>query len=302
MTATVITANQVKELRQATGVGMMECKKALTESSGNMEKAIIWLREKGLSRAAAKSNRTAAEGVISIASNPEQTCAVMIELNCETDFSGKNEDFRMFSKDIAELALSKKIGDLDTLKSTKFKTSTVAEELTQLILKVGENMNLRRIVCVEEPEGMIATYSHMGGKIGALVMLNGVRSTDARELGMDLSMHVAASAPKYFKREDVPNSELELEKNLAKKRLLEQGKPEDMVEKITMGQLGKFYSEVCFFEQPFVKDPKIVVSKHVQQIAPKAELRGFHRFQLGEGIEIQKSDFAAEVAAQLKTQ
>ncbi|NRA43882.1 MAG: elongation factor Ts [Oligoflexales bacterium] len=295
-----ITAAQVKELRQSTGVGMMECKKALVENDGDMDKAIRWLREKGMARAAKKAGRTAAEGVVEIAVSDSKKEAAIVELNCETDFAGKNEDFRAFAEGVTKAALDNKINDIEALKALEWNGSTVEKQLTELIGKVGENMSLRRVNYASTEEGVISGYSHMGGKIGTLVVLSGDSSDKAIEVGNDLAMHVAASAPKYLNRDSVSGDELEQEKEIARKRLKEQGKPDDIIEKALMGQVNKFYGEVCFVDQPFVKEPKLTVNKYVKQAGVNANISSFVRFQLGEGIEVKQENFAEEVAAQLK--
>ncbi|MFK7822834.1 MAG: translation elongation factor Ts [Oligoflexales bacterium] len=295
-----ITAAQVKELRQSTGVGMMECKKALVENDGDMDKAIRWLREKGMARAAKKAGRTAAEGMVEFAVSDSKKEAAIVELNCETDFAGKNEDFRAFAVGTTKIALEHKINDIDVLKAVEWNGSTVEKQLSELIAKVGENMSLRRVRYVSTEDGVISAYSHMGGKIGTLVVLSGDASDKAVEVGNDLAMHVAASAPKYLSRESVASDELDQEKEIARKRLKEQGKPDDIIEKALMGQVSKFYADVCFVDQPFVKEPKLSVSKYIKQAGVNASVSSFVRFQLGEGIEVKQENFAEEVAAQLK--
>ena len=295
-----ISAAQVKELRQATGVGMMECKKALTENDGNLEKAIVWLRERGMARAAKKSGRTAAEGIVAFKINDSRTSASIIELNCETDFAGKNEDFRKFADDVADLALTHKINSPEELVAFKWEGSTVGDKLTALIAKVGENMSLRRVNFVSVDKGTLSGYSHMGGKIATLVAIEGDTTENAVTVGADLAMHVAAAAPKYLDRTNVPSSELDQEKEIARTRLKEQGKPDDIIEKALMGQVNKYYSDVCFVDQPFIKEPKLTVTKFLKQSGVKGHVSSFVRFQLGEGIEVKQENFAEEVAAQLQ--
>ena len=295
-----ITASQVKQLRETTGVGMMECKKALVETAGDQAKAILWLRERGMSRAQKKTGRTAAEGVVVFATSSDNKTAALLELNCETDFAAKNSDFVDFSKKVAQLALDGKISTLEALKASSFGDSDVATALTQLISTVGENMNLRRLELIEAPEdGFLVAYNHMNGKIGTVVSLKGPFSEDAKELALDLAMHVAASAPKYLNRDLVKADELEQEKELARVNLKKQGKPDELIEKILQGQVNKFYSEITFLDQPFVKEPKLSVSKYVKQVNPNLEINNFTRFALGEGIEVEKKDFAQEVSEQL---
>lgn len=295
-----VTADLVKQLREQTGVGMMECKKALTENEGSIEKAVLWLRERGLSRAASKSGRTTAEGAVGVLVSANGKEAVMVEMNCETDFSAKNADFVNFVTEITKLALSSKVTSVETLASMSLNGKPVSETLTTLIQKVGENMQLRRVKYLSVSNGVIAGYSHMGGKIGTLAAFEGESSEKVMEVAKDVAMHIAAVAPKYLKRDEVPAAEVELEKDLSRKKLLEEGKPADKVEMILAGQVNKYFQEICLVDQPFVKEQKFSVSKYVESTGIKASLSAFARFQLGEGIERNQVDFAAEVAAQLK--
>ena len=294
-----IAASKVKELRQATGVGMMECKKALEANDGNMDRAVVWLRERGLARAAKKAGRTAAEGVVLFKVADSGLEAAIVELNCETDFAAKNSDFQSFAEKAVGLALSHKVNSVDELRAVDCNGVSIGDALSGLIAKVGENMSLRRVRYVSIDRGLIAAYSHMGGKIGTLVMLSGERSDNLAEVGADLAMHVAACSPRYHKRDEVQADELEQEKEIARVRLREQGKPEAIIEKALIGQVSKYYADVCFVEQPFVKEPKQSVSQYIKQSGVKAEPAGFVRYQLGEGIEVKEENFAEEVAAQL---
>jgi elongation factor Ts len=295
-----VTADLVKQLREQTGVGMMECKKALTENEGSIEKAVLWLRERGLSRAASKSGRTTAEGAVGVLVSQNGKEAVLVEMNCETDFSAKNGDFVNFVSEITKLALSSKVNSVEKLAAMSLNGTPVSEALTTLIQKVGENMQLRRVKYLSVPNGLIAGYSHMGGKIGTLAVFEGESSEKVMEVAKDVAMHIAAVAPKYLKRDEVPTAEVELEKDLSRKKLLEEGKPADKVEMILAGQVNKYFQEICLVDQPFVKEQKFSVSKYVESTGIKAGLTAFARFQLGEGIERNQVDFAAEVAAQLK--
>ncbi|MBM4252390.1 MAG: elongation factor Ts [Deltaproteobacteria bacterium] len=295
-----ITAGMVKDLREKTGVGMMECKKALTETNGDMDKAIVWLREHGMARAQKKEGRVAAEGVVEVFVNPEQNAGVLVELNCETDFVSKNEEFRALAHDIAKLAFQHKAKDHEELLGLKLGAQTVKDKLTELIAKIGENMQVRRVKVVHTATGVVTGYSHMGGRIGTLVVLEGAKGDDVVELGKDLAMHVAAASPRYLVETEVNASELDQEREIARKRLEEEGKPAELIEKILVGQMKKFYKEVCLIEQAYVKDPNVTVQKHVDSLKKGLKIAGFARFQLGEGIEKKKEDFAAEVAAQLK--
>jgi elongation factor Ts len=291
----------VKELREKTGVGMMECKKALEENTGDMEKAILWLRERGMSRAAKKADRVAAEGMIQVQVSADQKSGVLVELNCETDFVSKNEDFSGFVQEVANIALAKKMSNVEELLTAKMKNgSDVKGNLTELIAKIGENMNLRRVQVLSTSNGVVSGYTHMGGKIGTLVVLEGATGADVENLGKDLAMHVAAAAPRFMMESDVNAAELEQERELARKKLAEEGKPADMIEKILVGQMKKFFKEVCFIEQAFIKDPGVSVLKHVENTKKGLKVASFARFHLGEGIEKKIENFADEVAAQLK--
>jgi elongation factor Ts len=232
--------------------------------------------------------------------NPEQTAGVLVELNCETDFVSKNEEFRTLAHDIAKLAYHNKAKDHEELLGLKIGAQTVKEKLTELIAKIGENMNLRRVKVLHATNGVVTGYSHMGGRIGTLVVLEGATGPDVVEIGKDLAMHVAAAAPRYLVETEVNAEELNQEREIARKRLEEEGKPAELVEKILVGQMKKFYKEVCLIEQAFIKDPNVTVQKHVDNTKKGLKIASFGRFQLGEGIEKKKEDFAAEVAAQLK--
>lgn len=297
-----ITAAQVKELREKTGVGMMECKKALSENNGDIEQAIVWLRERGLSRAAKKADRVTAEGLVKVHVTDDYSAGVLVELNCETDFVSKNDDFQKFADEAAQLAVQHKVNDLSAFKELKMLSGeTVADHLTHLVARIGENLNLRRVTYLESETGVVVGYSHMGGKIGALVCLEGSRDDAAKELGKDVAMHIAAAAPRYLNSDQVNPDEIKQEEDIARKKLLEENKPEHLIEKIMQGQIQKFYKEVCLVDQAFIKDPSLSVSKHAEQTVKGISIKSFARFQLGEGIEKKQENFAEEVAAQLKS-
>ncbi|MGG5821051.1 translation elongation factor Ts [Falsiroseomonas sp. HW251] len=298
-----ITAGMVRELRERTGAGMMDCKKALVESGGDMEAAIDWLRKKGLSAAAKKSGRVASEGLIGVASGPN--VAAMVEVNAETDFVARNELFQAFVAEVAGLALS--VGeDVEKLKSAKFpgKMHTTQDELTQLIATIGENMTIRRAKVLHVPSGVVATYVHNAvkpglGKIGVLVALEAANEFEAMEaLGRQVGMHVAATSPTALDITGVEPSELEREKNVLREQAAASGKPPAIIEKMIEGRIRKYYEEVVLLEQVWVHDGE----SRVKQIVSKAggKLTGFGRFKLGEGIEKETTDFAAEVAAMSK--
>jgi len=295
-----ITAALVKDLREKTGAGMMDCKKALTETDGDIEVAIDWLRKKGLAAAAKKSGRVAAEGLVGVASAPGK--AAVVEVNAETDFVARNETFQAFVETVAKIALE--VGDnLDAINAAAFPGSgrTVAEELTHMIATIGENMNLRRAKVLTVPQGVVATYMHGAlkpglGKIGVLAAVAGPGEIAALEtLGRQVGMHVAAARPEALDIDAVDSSSLEREKAVLTEQARASGKPENIIEKMVEGRIRKYYEEVVLLEQVWVHDG----ATRVRAVAKKSgvALTGFARFQLGEGIEKPKDDFAAEVAA-----
>ncbi|MBF0196040.1 MAG: elongation factor Ts [Magnetococcales bacterium] len=294
----------VKELRDQTGVGMMDCKKALAESDGNLEAAVDWLRKKGLSSAAKKSGRVAAEGKVVTASSGN--VGILLEVNSETDFAAKNEAFVTFANASAQLALENKSNDIEAFKSLPFPgtSRTAAEELTHQITTIGENMNLRRVTALEVTQGKVSSYIHMGGKIGVLVGLesDSDNETALEELGKKIAMHVAASSPPYLDRNSVPEADLNREKDILSDQARASGKPENIIEKMVMGRINKFYGENCLLEQAYVIDPDQKVGKVVEaeakKLGAKIAITGFSRFVLGEGIKKKEDDFAAEVAKQ----
>ncbi|MCZ8146458.1 MAG: translation elongation factor Ts [Roseomonas sp.] len=295
-----ITAGMVRELRDRTGAGMMDCKKALVENTGDMEAAIDWLRTKGLAAAAKKSGRVAAEGLVGTASGPN--VAAMVEVNAETDFVARNETFQNFVSEVAGLALS--VGDdIEKLKAATFPgtTHSTQEELTRMIATIGENMNIRRAKVLRVPSGAVATYMHNAvkpglGKIGVLVALEAESEVAAMEmLGRQIGMHVAATRPTALDINAVEPSELEREKAVLREQAAGSGKPAAIIEKMIEGRIRKYYEEVVLLEQVWVHDGESRVKEVVQKAGGK--LTGFDRFQLGEGIQKETSDFAAEVAA-----
>lgn len=289
----MITASMVKELRESTGAGMMDCKKALTEANGDMAKAVDILREKGLSQAAKKAGRVAAEGaVVSYVSEDGKT-GVLAEVNCETDFVGHNENFQNLAKSIAKQAAEKAPADVDALLATEMDGKTVKDVVTEAVAKIGENISVRRFVRYESAEGQVYSYIHGGGKIGVLVELKG---GDA-ELGKDIAMQVAAANPSYLDRTQVPSSELEHEKEVLAAEARNEGKPEKIIEKMVIGRINKYYKEVCLVDQEFIRDGDLTIAKLLK--SKNAEVVRFERFQLGEGIEKKQENFAEEIQKQI---
>ncbi|MBF0139921.1 MAG: elongation factor Ts [Magnetococcales bacterium] len=300
-----VSANLVKELREKTGVGMMDCKKALAETNGNLEEAVDWLRKKGLSSAAKKASRVAAEGKVVAVSNAKM--GLLLEVNSETDFAAKNEKFIAFAQTAAEVALAQKIQDIETLSKHPFPATgrTVAEELTHQIATIGENMNLRRLASLEVREGCVASYIHMLGKIGVLVGVeSGGDIEKLSDLGRKLAMHVAASAPPYLDRAAVSSEDLQRERSVLTEQARASGKPDAIIGKMVEGRLSKFYSENCLMEQQFIMDPDIKVGQLVEQTAKQMNttirIVGFKRFVLGDGLQKREDDFACEVAKAAK--
>jgi elongation factor Ts len=295
-----ITASLVKELRDKTGAGMMDCKAALNETSGDIEAAVDWLRKKGLSKAAKKSGRTAAEGLIGLAL--EGSRGVLVEVNSETDFVARNDQFQEMVRAIGGIAL--KVGnDVEAIKAAAYPGGgTVADKIANLVATIGENMTLRRAATVTVSPGTVSTYMHNQvaeglGKIGVLVALRSSAKGDAAALGRQIAMHVAASNPVALDAASVDPAVIERERAVLADKARASGKPEMVIEKIVESGLKTFFKEVCLVDQPFIHDP----SKTVGQAVGGAEhIAGFARFALGEGIEKETTDFAAEVAAAVK--
>ncbi len=289
-----VTAKDVKELRERTGAGMLDCKKAL-EEMGTIDKAIDYLREKGIAKAAKKAGRTAAQGLIFTGVSADNKVAVILEFNSETDFVAKNPEFVEFGNALVAIVLEKGLSTIEELKAASFQDTTVEGHLTNLIAKIGENMNLRRLEVVKT-EGFVTTYNHLGGKLGVIVEMSGEATEANVTKAKDIAMHVAAMDPKYLESSQVSTDDLDKEREIARKQLLEEGKPEAIVEKILIGKMNKFYEDNCLVNQIFVK---AVAKETVAQYAGDIKVLSFKRYKVGEGIEVEVVDFAAEVAAQL---
>ncbi|HPD83123.1 MAG: translation elongation factor Ts [Alphaproteobacteria bacterium] len=299
---TQITASMVKELREKSGAGMMDAKKALEEVNGNMEEAVDFLRKKGLAKAEKKSSRTAAEGLVAIVSNG--TTGAVVEVNSETDFVARNENFQTFVKNISEKALE--VQDLAALMAADYQGKSVQDTLTNLVATIGENMNVRRMEKLSVNDGVVVGYVHNAvapnlGKIGVLIALESTGDKAKLEaLGKQIAMHTAAAFPKYLKRDDVDASAMEREKDIIRAQALAEGKPAEIVEKMLEGRMRKFYEEICLMDQTFVIDGETKISKLLENAASDVgapvELKSYARIQLGEGIEKEEEDFAAEVS------
>jgi elongation factor Ts len=300
-----ITASMVKDLREKTGAGMMDCKKALNENDGNVEAAVDWLRTKGLSAAAKKSGRVAAEGLVAVATKGNK--GAVVELNAETDFVARNEKFQAFLEKLALFVLENGVEDVEALKTTEMDGKTVTDHITDLIATIGENMQLRRVAYVEVSEGVVAQYVHGAlkdglGKIGVLVALQSSGDAGKLEnLGKQIAMHVAAARPEALNIADVDSAKLEREREVLAEQARASGKPEDIIQKMMEGRLRKYYEQVVLLEQTYVIDNENKVSQVLENaskdVGGDITLAGYIRFELGEGVEKEEGDFAAEVAA-----
>lgn len=290
-----ITAQMVKELREKTGAGMMDCKKALQETEGDMEKAIDFLREKGIAKAAKKGDRIAAEGLSSI--KVEGNEAIILEVNSETDFVAKNEGFQLLVKELADHLLANKPASVeDALGQTMENGETVETHINTAISKIGEKLTLRRFeIKTKTDSDAFGAYLHMGGRIGVLTVLEGTTDEDAAK---DVAMHIAALNPKYVSRDEVSQEEVERERQVLTGQALNEGKPENIVAKMVEGRLSKYFEDVCVNDQAFVKNQDQKVGKFVESKGGK--IREFIRFEVGEGIEKREDNFAEEVMSQVK--
>ena len=290
----MFTAKDVKDLREKTGAGMMDCKKALQESNGDMDKAIDWLREKGISKAAKKESRIAAEGLSKVLVDGNK--AVILEVNSETDFVAKNEEFTNFVDELAKVLLKNAPKNMEEANDLDMNGSKVSDALIALIAKIGEKISFRRFEIIEKNDDQVfGIYNHQNlGKINVVTVLEGTNEDIAR----DVAMHVAAMNPGYVRREDVPEDVLEHEKEVAKNQAIEMGKPENIAIKMVDGRINKFYKEVCLLEQEFIKDPDLDVETYVKN--NNSKIISVVRFEVGEGIEKRQDDFASEVMSQIK--
>ena len=290
----MITASLVKELREKTGAGMMDCKKVLTETDGDLEKAAELLRERGIAKAAKKSGRVAAEGMVEAYISEDGKVGAVVEVNSETDFVAKNEEFRTFVMDVAKQVVINNPATVEELlaqPSLAVEGKTVNEVLIDKIATIGENMSIRRFARFES-QGLVEKYIHGDGKIAVLVNMTNAN----KELAKDVCMQIAAAKPEFLNRESVPAERVEKEKEILKAQTMNEGKPEAIAEKIVMGRINKFYEEICLVDQAFVKDPSMKVS----QVLKDATIVEFARFEKGEGIEKKEENFAEEVMKQLQ--
>ena len=292
----MVTASQVKDLREKTGAGMMDCKKVLTETDGDMEKAIELLRERGIAKAAKKSSRVAAEGLVAAYVSEDGKVGAVVEVNAETDFVGKNEEFRNFVNDVAKQIVEKNpanVEDLLAQESIAEAGKTVQEVLTNKIATIGENMTIRRFERFES-NGIVGSYIHGEGKIGVLVDMENATP----ELAKDICLQIAAAKPEFLNRESVTPERVAKEMEILKAQAMNEGKPAEIAEKMVQGRINKFYGEICLMEQEFVKDPDMKINKLLE--SKGAKINNFARLEKGEGIEKVEENFAEEVAKQIK--
>ena len=292
----MFTSADVMELRKKTGAGIADCKKALTETDGDMDKAVDFLREKGIATAAKKASRIAAEGVV--AAKVAGNTGVLVEVNCETDFVAKGDQYQAFVADVCDFVANNDVKDIDALVEAK-KDETIAATA-----KIGEKIAIRRFAKYVAEGGIVESYIHMGGKVGVLVEVDGCTCEKTHELAHDMALQIAAAKPLYLNASEVPAEVLEHEKEILKAQALNEGKPAAIVDRMVEGRVKKYYDEFCLLNQAFVKDPSITIEKLVKKYSDEMgktlSIKRFTRFEMGEGLEKKSNDFAAEVAAQMK--
>ena len=302
---TQITAAMVKELRDSTGAGMMDVKNALTEAQGNMDEAVKILRKKGLAAAGKKAGRVTAEGAV--VAHVEGNTGALVEVNCETDFVGRNENFRRFAEEVAKTVAQSKAATVEDFLAEKWPGSDepVSQKVAEQIASIKENISVRRFARFEAPQAAaIGTYIHAGGKIGVMVEVTGTQGPHLDEVAKDVAMHIAAAEPRFLRREDVTQKDLDTEREIARDAAAKSGKPENIVEKMVSGKMEKFYGETCLLEQPYIKEDKATVAEYLARRGKESGceyvVTRFTRYKLGEGIEKRSDDFAAEVASYMK--
>ena len=289
----MISASLIKELREKTGAGMLDCKKALEECGGDLEKSVDWLREKGISKAAKKADRVAAEGIAAILVNGND--AVILEMNSETDFVAKNEKFQSLVNKVLETIIKSNVDTLDDVLNLKCDEGTINDLIVSNTATIGEKLSLRRFAKVSKSEDeTFGEYIHMGGKIAVLIVTEGT----SEEVAKDVAMHAAAMRPSYVREDDVPSEVDDKEMNVLTEQAMNEGKPKEIAEKMVQGRIKKFYKEICLEEQPFVKDGDVNVKTFVKNNG--GTIKSMYRFEVGEGIEKKEENFAEEVARQLK--
>lgn len=297
-----VTMKDIKELRSRTGAGVLDCKKALNKVDGDIEAAVEHLREKGMAAAAKKAGRVAAEGLVSLNISDDRKKGVLVEVNSETDFVAKNDNFQALVSDISEHLMQSEAEEVEAVENEvwfKDENDTVSDVIKAAIANIGENINLRRFKRVET-DGYLFGYIHMGGKIGVLVEFANEFTEEKAQTAKDIAMHIAAINPEFLDRDSVDQESIEKEKKIYKEQMLNEGKPEHIIDQIVEGKINKYYTQVCLLEQPFVRDDDQTVAEILAE--NDMEVKQFTRFEIGEGIEKKEEDFAAEVAAVTKNQ
>lgn len=289
----MINASLVKELRDKTGAGMLDCKKALEQNNGNLEEAVNWLREKGMSQVAKRANRVAAEGIAAILTKDNK--AVIVEVNSETDFVAKNEEFQTLVQTILQTIINSDVTTMEDALNLAIDGETLEELMIAKTSKIGEKLSFRRFEVINKEEGQVfGDYIHLGGKIAVLTLLNNT----TEEVARDVAMHAAAMRPTYIKKEDVPVEDIENEKHILREQAINEGKPEEIAEKMVIGRIKKYFNEICLEEQPFVKDGDVTVGTYVAN--NNGQIVNMVRYEVGEGIEKNEEDFACEVLKQIQ--
>ncbi len=294
-----ITAQQVKELRDMTGAGMMDCKKALVENDGDLDAAVEYLQVKGITKAGKKSDRVAAEGLVATVASEDAKSAVIVEVNCETDFVSRNEKFHELVERIATLVANNDVEDVEGALNIDVNGRKLSEVINESIATIGENIQLRRFERYTQPEGFVASYVHAGNQIGVLVNLRGDRTDDAEEFGRDVAMHIAAMNPGYLTGDEIDAETASKQEEIFSAQVAEEGKPENIIPKIVEGKMAKWRREQALVDQPFVKNPDLTVSALQKQVGD-VQIVAFVRYEVGQGIEREEANLADEVAAQLK--
>lgn len=291
---------EIKELRSRTSAGVMDCKKALAEKDGDVDAAVEYLREKGMSEADDKADRTAAEGEVNVVLNEDNTEGIILELNCETDFVAKNDRFQELLENISEHAMQSESQDLEDLLAEKWykdESRDVDTVIREAIAEIGENMNLRRFSRLKT-DGYLQGYVHMNGKIGVIVDFGEKITDETLQTAKNLAMHIAASGPQYITKEDISQEALKKEKKIYREQMLNEGKPEHIIDDIVEGKMEKYYTQVCLLNQPFVRDEDITVEELLEE--KELTVKDFVRFELGEGVEVEEEDFAEEVKEEME--
>lgn len=294
-----MSMEDIKELRERTGAGVLDCKKALTKKEGDLEKAVEYLREKGIADAAKKAGRVAAQGKVNVLTKDDKKNGLICEVNCETDFVAKNDSFKQLVDKLSDHLMATDKNEVEQVLSEAWyedENKDVNTVIKEAIANIGENINLRRFKKINT-EGFLQEYIHLGGKIGVLVDVDGELNEENQKVAKNVAMHIAASSPDFLSREDVDNDTIAKEKKIYKEQMLNEGKPEHIIDQIVNGKIDKYYTQICLLEQPYVKDTDISVKDYLGD--KEIEINKYVRYEIGEGIEVEKEDFAEEVMSEI---